>query len=380
MLSRRRLLLLMSVLPFATLRAKGNILGNQSPQGVYLSAAKDTFGNHHAIAFSEKGNIVFSHPLPSRGHTLTANLAYRQLIAVSRRPETTIDIMTLKGDFIERLKAGTQRHFYGHIACQTSGTLYTTENNMNTGDGIIGVWEFCSEGYKKTKEYLSYGIGPHEILLSNDDRYIIVANGGVKTHPQSGRKKLNLRSMKPLLVIINASTGKLVHQLVLPEEQHLNSIRHITQSSSNIIYIALQNQSKSLENEVLLMQLDLETQHSSVFFIPHKIQSVLKGYIGSIALDRSEKFMMASAPKGDRLLLFYSSGQFIDAIRINDVCGIAKSHLAGHFIATSGDGNTYTITVNERMPHTNVSVNIVKLKYHHSIQWDNHLTYVSYNL
>ncbi len=117
-----------------------------------------------------------------------------------------------------------------------------------------------------------------------------------------------------------------------------------------------------------------------MFFIPHKIQSALKGYIGSIALDRSEKFMMASAPKGDRLLLFYSSGQFIDAIRINDVCGIAKSHLAGHFIATSGDGNTYTITVNERMPHTNVSVNIAKLKYQHSIQWDNHLTYVSYNL
>ncbi len=144
--------------------------------------------------------------------------------------------------------------------------------------------------------------------------------------------------MQPSLAIIQRKTGQLIHQILLSKDRHTNSIRHITISSSNTVYVALQNQSKQQQDEVLLFKYDIDNNQEKIFHIPITLQRQLKGYIGYIALDKSEKYIAASSPKGNSLLFFHKGGQFIHSLSIEDICGIAKTEEDGVFIASTGTG------------------------------------------
>ena len=206
-------------------------------------------------------------------------------------------------------------------------------------------------------------------VLSHDQQYIIVANGGIKTHPDTGRKKLNINTMRSSLTIIQRATGKLVKHIYLPEQQRYNSIRHLSVTHDNIIFAALQNQSNDKRNEVLLIKHDLKRNITTPFKIPPNIQSQLKGYVGSIALDQSEQIIAASCPKGGYLLFYNRKGSILGYAAMQDAYGIQRGNSAGTFIATSGTGliRRYYVKLNEK------KITYVDLAHHQDIQWDNHL-------
>ncbi|HBM41824.1 MAG TPA: DUF1513 domain-containing protein, partial [Sulfitobacter sp.] len=54
---------------------------------------------------------------------------------------------------------------------------------------------------------------------------LVVANGGIDTHPDSGRAKLNIPTMRPNLTYIN--DRRILEQIELPHDMHRNSIRHL---------------------------------------------------------------------------------------------------------------------------------------------------------
>ena len=90
------------------------------------------------------------------------------------------------------------RHFYGHGVFSRDGRLlYATEHDNETRDGLIGVYN-ATGGYKRIGEMPTYGIGPHEVILLSDGKTLAVANGGIETHIETGREKLNLSSMQPV--------------------------------------------------------------------------------------------------------------------------------------------------------------------------------------
>ena len=67
---------------------------------------------------------------------------------------------------------------------------------------------------------------PHEAMLLGDD-VICVANGGIETHPDFGREKLNLSTMKPNVAFIDRLTGDLISLRELPPDLHQVSLRHL---------------------------------------------------------------------------------------------------------------------------------------------------------
>jgi hypothetical protein len=56
---------------------------------------------------------------------------------------------------------------------------------------VIGVRD-ASAGYRHIGELPSHGIGPHDLALLSDERTLVVANGGIRTHPDRRREELNL--------------------------------------------------------------------------------------------------------------------------------------------------------------------------------------------
>ncbi len=56
---------------------------------------------------------------------------------------------------------------------------------------MVGVYD-ATDGFTRIGEFPTFGVGPHELLLLGDGDTIAVANGGIETHPDFGRAKLNL--------------------------------------------------------------------------------------------------------------------------------------------------------------------------------------------
>ena len=102
---------------------------------------------------------------------------------------------------------------------------------------MIGLYD-VADNYRRLGEYPSHGIGPHELILMPDGQTLAIANGGIRTHPDHGRAKLNLGSMKPSLVFADIAAGQHLDQADLPESQL--SIRHLTMLRGGRIAIALQ--------------------------------------------------------------------------------------------------------------------------------------------
>jgi len=187
----------------------------------YLSARAGAGGDWLVSGFDADGAVAFDLPIPGRGHAVTAQPGSRIAVLVARRPGRFLAIIDLQDSRLEReVEAAPGRHFCGHgVFSRDGGRFYTTENDFERGRGVIGVRD-AADGYRQVAEFPSYGIGPHELLLGRDGRTLIVANGGILTHPDRGRVKLNLDTMSSSLACLSTATGKLLAEHRLPTELH----------------------------------------------------------------------------------------------------------------------------------------------------------------
>ena len=120
-----------------------------------------------------------------------------------------------------------ERHFFGHGVFSADGRLlYTTENDYERAAGMIGVRD-ATDGYKQIGEFPAHGLEPHDIALLADGRTMVIANGGIQTHPDRGDDELNLPDMQPSLVYVDVATGDLLEEHRLAPALHQLSIRHL---------------------------------------------------------------------------------------------------------------------------------------------------------
>ncbi|MFT6201208.1 MAG: hypothetical protein ACJATV_000945 [Granulosicoccus sp.] len=361
-----------SLLSGCIISSRASSLSAASKSGgdaVFISASSDTLGRYHVTTIDKHYHIIRQHEILSRGHSFAVSHRYQSIFCISRRPENTIEVINFKGELLQRVTLPEQRHLYGHAVCHTDGAyLYTTENKIHDGKGIIGVWKINDTSNKliPSHTFSSFGVGPHDIHISDDQRYLIVANGGIHTHPNTGRKKLNLSTMSPSLVYIDRETGQLHKQLYLPLNNHKNSIRHLAVSRRATVFIALQNHTTETKNQILLAFYDGKQKSLLPLEIPSELETKLKGYIGSIALDASQKVLAATAPKGNCVLFYTANGEFMYHMNSDDVCGVQSTKNPKEFILTNGKGDMIRCKADAELSTTSVTQ-------HKSIYWDNHL-------
>ena len=204
----------------------------EAAAGLYAAACKGLDGRFAAVIFdADRGTEVARIVLPARGHDIavrpTPGRDGPEVVVFARRP----------GNFAVVLGSGDRkplwfstradRYFYGHGVFSADGRLlYTTENDFEAGVGRIGVRD-ATNGYMQIGELTSGGVGPHDLALMPDKRTLVVANGGIKTHPDTPRLELNLSSMEPSLAYVDAFTGDLVERHALSPAMHQLSIRHL---------------------------------------------------------------------------------------------------------------------------------------------------------
>jgi hypothetical protein len=264
------------------------------------------------------------------------------------------------------LSATPGRHFYGHGVFSQDGELFfTTENDYQGERGVIGIRR-VHHGYCPIHEWSSQGIGPHELVLSADGATLIIANGGILTHPDSGRSKLNLPSMAPSLTRLDAGSGELLMELRLAPHLHQLSIRHLAITPTGDVIFAMQNQG-SLDKGLPLVGV-WRANGSHELWQQDKVP-LHHGYMGSVAVDAGGTIVATSAPR-DREVLFWSveSGRCLGHFTATDACGIVATGQSRCFLITTGEGHLSVVVVSDGK----IAVLFTQKTW---AQWDNHVTF-----
>ncbi len=310
----------------------------ESSQALYLAARKEADGSYAVVVFTPDGHDVVRVPLPGRGHDVTLHEPSGRAVAFARRPGTFAAAFDIHGRKEPEFFSSPQgRHFYGHGVYSPDGRLlYATENDFENGLGFIGVYD-SSDGYRRIAQFSSGGVGPHEILLAPDGRTLVVANGGMETHPDYGRTILNLPTMKPTLALIDRMTGDIIATHDLGESQRLSSIRHMTIDGHGSVWFGCQFQGDKATRPQLVGRIKRDGV-PELLNAPEDVLHGFNNYIGSVMTSRDGEIVATSSPRGGQVVYWNAtSGQVLGRDRVRDGCGVA-ARPSNDFLISDGAG------------------------------------------
>ena len=266
----------------------------------------------------------------------------------------------ISGQVVHHIRPEQGYHFYGHGVLSTKrNTLLTSENNYDTGNGFIV--ERDASNYQVINRYPSGGIGPHQIALMSDGETLVIANGGIKTHPEQPRKKLNIDSMRPNLSYLDLVSGNIIEQHQLDNPQL--SIRHLGVSAKDKVIAGLQYQ--GIRTDLVPLAAS-HIQGSALKYLkaPNQQWRSMNQYTASICVDEYNALVAISCPRAD-MITYWSlhNDSFIGTERLSDGAGLAYTD---KLFASSGKGQIAELAKSSgSSPRLAFSFD--------QLRWDNHL-------
>ncbi|MBW9063386.1 DUF1513 domain-containing protein [Rhizobium herbae] len=333
----RRTFLRMAGASWAATLAPGAAFALSRTEAVYASAFMAPDGSYGIATLTEEGDILERVPLPARAHGMTCSPVGNRAVAFARRPGTYALVFApdnSQGPIVITSVEG--RHFYGHGCFSADGRLlYATENDFSGNRGMIGVYDGTND-FARIGEFPSHGIGPHDMTLSADGRMLVVANGGIETHPDFGRTKLNLDHMEPSLALVDTQTGALIERHAMPDHLRQLSTRHVDIDADGRIWFACQYE--GARNDLPPLAGSFSRGEDIRFLeLPEETTVALANYVGAIAVNRRDGLVGLTSPKGGTAVTVDAkTGRVVRQDRLADAAGIAP---APHgFVASSYSG------------------------------------------
>lgn len=305
-----------------------------------LSCRADTANHYFLSAVDAAGRLHFDIPLPARGHGVTVRPGHGECVVFARRPGDYLWAVNLaSGQVSHRIQAPAERRYYGHGVFEPAGRLlYVTENDFEAGRGVIGVYD-AADGYKRLGELPGHGVGPHELKMLGDGRTLVIANGGIQTHPDMGRSKLNLPDMDPNLAYVDRHDGKLLGAYRPPAQWHQLSIRHLDVGPDDTVCVGMQYQGPKTHRPPLVA-LHRGQDGLQLVSAPDDIQARMTNYCGSVTCDSSGALFAISSPRGGIVTAWSArDGGYLGHVELADGCGIAAGQAARELLVSSGTGD-----------------------------------------
>ena len=314
---------------------------------VFASAVQTASGGYGAVLLGEAGELIARIALPDRGHDVTISTTAGRGVVFARQPGTFAVVFDPAGrDAPVTLSSVAGWHFFGHGVFSPDGKLlYATESDFEAARGVVGIFD-ATDGYRRIGEFPTFGTGPHEMLLMPDGVTLVVANGGIETHPDYGRAELNLETMDPSVVFIDRRDGRLVGQLRLEAELHQLSIRHMAIDGRGRVWFGCQFRGAPSQSPQLVGYASLDGKIELIELPPETLAD-LRNYVGSVATSADGNTIAVSSPQGDRLVAIDVEGRrpvLVETLR--DGCGLAPDGTG--FVASSGLGQLIGLAGAER--------------------------------
>lgn len=366
-MDRRHILTLLSALALpmaaAEVLAETVAAGSTGHPARFLTAFRDAQGDYALAVIDGTGTILFQIPLAGRGHGSAVAPDRGSAVVFARRPGRFAVVVDLAGGWVRQvIHARQDRHFYGHGFFSPDGRLlYATENDFDGERGVLGIYAVDRE-FQRIGEIDCGGIGCHEVVLMSDGVTVAVAIGGIATHPDYPRQKLNLDSMDPALVYLDRRDGRILNRARLPGSHAKLSLRHLTEAAGGRIWICGQYEGAAGDRVSLVGH-----HRAGNAITPLTMESDLfiemKHYVGAIAASADGRKVAATSPRGGLVAIWDSRGdettpRLLETRAIADVCGVAPTEGADFLLSDGQGGLRGTRTSEHTVP---------------DIAWDNHL-------
>lgn len=293
---------------------------------IFASAFMDPDGLYGVAVLAEDGTLIDRITLPARAHGLASSPQTGLAVAFARRPGIYAVVFSPERRSAPVLiTAAEGRHFFGHGCFSPDGRLlYATENDFDAGRGMIGVYD-GTDGFRRIGEFPTHGIGPHDLVPGPVEGTLAVANGGIATHPDFGRTKLNLDQMEPSLALIDCDSGALLQRHPMPAGLAQLSTRHLETDDSGRIWFACQFEGPRNELPPLVGHF---SPGGDLRFLdlPEETTRNLANYVGAIAINRREGLIGLTSPTGNRFVsIDAGTGRVLLDQPIIEAAGIAPA-------------------------------------------------------
>lgn len=333
--------------------------------GTLLSACDDLNGNHYIASLRPEGSIGFQIPVPLRAHDSCATPDRTRAFFFSRRPGHLLFVVNLQdGRLIQTLEASPGRHFYGHGVVSADGQwLFATEQAYESGQGLIGIYRL-GDTVKREGEIPSHGMDPHELQWLSDGKTLVVANGGIRTHPAQNRENLNPDTMVPSLSYVRVNDGALLESHTPPH--HQMSLHHLDVSTRDQVIVGVQYHG-ALTDDVSLVGSHRRGNEIQWWQADELTQLRMQQYTASVAVDQSGTQAVVSCPRGNGIAVWdMATGDYLHMLPVRDAAGLNRQWQQGGWVATNGDGEVVRIAAQHSHRIQPVG--------HYPLRWDNHAT------
>ncbi|WP_105402453.1 DUF1513 domain-containing protein [Neorhizobium sp. T7_12] len=318
---------------FTTALAPRSLMALERTDAVYASGFRAPDGSFGVATVSERGEIIDRVALPARAHGMAYSTATGRTVAFARRPGTFAMVFDPSRQTEPVMITSPEgRHFYGHGHFSPDGTrLYASENDFDGNRGMIGVYD-ARDKFRRIAEFDAHGIGTHDMTVSDDGKLLVIANGGIETHPDFGRTKLNVDRMEPSLVLLDATSGALIQRHRLPALLKQLSTRHLDIAENGRIWFACQWEGPRNALPPLAGWF-AKGEDLSFVSLPEETTVRLGNYVGAIAVNRRDNVVGLTSPVGGAAVtLDAKTGAVVKEETVREAAGVAP---AIHGIAVS---------------------------------------------
>jgi hypothetical protein len=329
-----------------------------------LSAFEDARGDQYVGGLSLSDDRVFGARVPMRAHGCAIHPTDPQrVLYFARRPGTQafeLDRATMRVRTVFSTQEG--RHLAGHGTYSRTGDLiFTPEHDYERVRGVVVVRD--ARNFAVVGEMDTHGIDPHELAWLPDGRSLLVANGGILTHPRSFRRKLNIPTMDPSLCVLEAASGELSNQWRLPD--HLLSIRHLAMTGDGTTAVGLQYEGNK-EQAPGIVALHRPGAGLRMLTAPPEETRRFQGYVASIAISETHDVIAAACPYGGGVACWsLRDERYLGFISASETYGLSRV-ADGSILASQRDGTAYGLDEIRLRSH------FLQVASSQPIRWDDH--------
>lgn len=361
-LSRRQLLATMvgSLIVSQTTGCQWLLSGSTAGE-VHIGAVRLGDDTQGLQGVNSSGQALWQLAVHDRCHGGCNHTGAGHAVVFERRPGWRFYVLEPgTGKLVQEVPAASGEHFYGHGVFSHDGRrLYATVNCYDTGDGLVAVYD-VARSYRRVGSLPLDGIGPHELRLHPDGQTLLIALGGIRTHPDYPRLKQNLDTMAPALVLMDRHSGKITGRH--KPSHHQLSCRHLDVSPDGHVWVGYQYQGPDYDSPPLIGHFDGSNFRD--VSLPDRLQRRLANYTASVAVSPVTGHVAITAPRGGvAMVLNGTNGSVHEVLDIPDCAGV-KALRDGSFLISSGTGRItrYRLEASEALATR-----------HSDLQWDNHL-------
>lgn len=337
-----------------------------SRQSTLLLSGSDDNHQHTLCGWQLGQGERFRIPVKQRVHAPLMRPGTDEVVFVARRPGTLVYVVDVREGVIKRqLHAEAKRHYYGHAIFSADGRwLFVPEAAFaEQGRGVIGVYD-ATAGYQRVEEFDLGGVGPHQLVLMPDGFTLAVALGGIQTHPDQGRDKLNLESMQSALLYLDSRNGEVTDRFESPH-RHL-SLRHLDVANDGTVVMGAQFQTSAEPDQTYrgpLVFSHRANQPLQSLYAEETTWLAQQHYIASVVMNRSGSRVLTTSPRGGVVNLWdVTQGKILNQFNVRDVAGAGYLSVFGSFVVSNGLGQLFK-----------VGDSLELIEQASSTRWDNHL-------